>query len=151
MEPPPMSNKPPLNWGREKDRMRGQRAAPPEIREERLRSMAGMRGGTAVPLSAWRGLSTKRYVVGVRDLGSADALEAAPAVVIAVRRDDAGLASPLNVASIETAADAVAWVRLARASGASELHIHRLADAASARAAVVADLTAVSSPDDCAA
>lgn len=146
-----MSNKPPLHWGREKERMRGQRAAPPEVREERLRTMAGLRGSPSVALSAWRGRSAHRYVVGVHDVGSEIALEAAPAVVIAVRRDDAGLATPLNVASIETAADAVAWVRLAQASGASELHIHRLADAAAARAAVVADLTAVSSPDDCAA
>ena len=146
-----MSNKPPLHWGREKERMRGQRAAPPEVREERLRTMAGLRGSPSVALSAWRGRSAHRYVVGVHDVGSEIALEAAPAVVIAVRRDDAGLATPLNVASIETAADAVAWVRLAQASGASELHIHRLADAAAARAAVVANLTAVSSPDDCAA
>ena len=146
-----MSNKPPLNWGREKDRMRGQRAATPEVREERLRTMAGMRGSPAVALSAWRGRSTRRYVVGVHDVASAGALEAAPAVVIAVRRDEAGLASPIDVASIETAADAVAWVHLAQALGASELHIHRLADAASARAAVVADLAPVPAPDDCAA
>ena len=145
-----MSNKPPINWGRAKEQMRGQHAARPEVREERLRTMAGLRGMPAVALSAWRGRSTKRYVVGVHDVASADALEAAPAVVIAVRRDDAGLASPVDVASIETAADAVAWVRLARASGASELHIHRLADAASERAAVVADLAPLSAPDDCA-
>jgi hypothetical protein len=148
---PPMSNKPPLNWGREKDRMRGHREAPPEVREERLRTMAGLRGTAAIALSAWRGRSAQRYVVGIHDLGSTDALEAAPAVVIAVRRDEAGLASPLNVASIETAADAVAWVRLAQEAGASELHIHRLADAAAARAAVAADLMPVSSPGDCAA
>lgn len=146
-----MSNKPPLHWGREKERMRGQRAAPPEVREERLRTMAGLRGSPSVALSAWRGRSAHRYVVGVHDVGSEIALEAAPAVVIAVRRDDAGLATPLNVASIETAADAVAWVRLAQASGASELHIHRLADAAAERAAVVADLSAAASPDDRAA
>lgn len=146
-----MSNKPPLHWGREKERMRGQHASPPEVREERLRTMAGLRGSPSVALSAWRGRSAHRYVVGVHDVGSEIALEAAPAVVIAVRRDDAGLATPLNVASIETAADAVAWVRLAQASGASELHIHRLADAAFERAAVVADLSAASSPDDRAA
>jgi len=146
-----MSNKPPLNWGREKDRMRGQRAAPPEVREERLRTMAGLRGTAAVALSAWRGRSAHRYVVGIHDVGSADAVEAAPAVVIAVRRDEAGLASPIDVASIETAADAVAWVRLAQASGASELHIHRLAEAAAERAAVVADLAPALPLDDCAA
>ncbi|WP_245296332.1 hypothetical protein [Methylorubrum extorquens] len=146
-----MSNKPPLNWGREKDRMRGQRAATSEVREERLRTMAGLRGSAAPALSAWRGRSAQRYVAGVHDVGSDDALEAAPAVVIAVRRDEAGLASPINVVSIETAADAVAWVRQAQAAGASELHIHRLADAAAARAAVVADLSAASSPGDCAA
>ncbi|CAO4179586.1 hypothetical protein CLBKND_03444 [Methylorubrum aminovorans] len=146
-----MSNKPPLNWGRVKDRMRGQRAASPEVREERLRTMAGLRGSAGPALSAWRGRSAHRYVVGVYDVGSDDALEAAPAVVIAVRRDEAGLASPIDIASIETAADAVAWVRLARASGASELHIHRLADAASERAAVVADLAPALPPSDCAA
>ncbi|WP_458425262.1 hypothetical protein [Methylorubrum extorquens] len=131
--------------------MRGQRAAPPEVREERLRTVAGLRGTAAIALSAWRGRSAQRYVVGIHDVGSDDSLEAAPAVVIAVRRDEAGLASPLDVASIETAADAVAWVRHAQAAGASELHIHRLADAAAARAAVAADLMPVSSPDDCAA
>ncbi|KQO92048.1 hypothetical protein ASF33_17665 [Methylobacterium sp. Leaf92] len=113
--------------------------------------MAGLRGSAGPALSAWRGRSAHRYVVGVHDVGSDDALEAAPAVVIAVRRDEAGLASPIDIASIETAADAVAWVRLARASGASELHIHRLADAASERAAVVADLAPALPPSDCAA
>ncbi len=146
-----MSNKPPINWGRALEQMRGNRAARPDVREERLRTMAGMRGGTAVPLSAWRGRSAHRYVVGVHEVGSDVALEAAPAVVIAVRRDEAGLASPIDVASIETAADAVAWVRLAQASGASELHIHRLAEAASERAAVVADLAPALPPADRAA
>ncbi|MDV2987051.1 UNVERIFIED_CONTAM: hypothetical protein Q9R58_22335 [Methylobacteriaceae bacterium AG10] len=146
-----MSNKPPINWGRAREQMRGQRAARPEVREERLRTMAGMRGGPSATLSAWRGRSAQRYVVGVHDVGSDIALEAAPAVLIAVRRNDAGLASPIDVASIETAADAVAWVRLAQASGASELHIHRLAEAASERAAVVADLAPAVAPGDRAA
>ncbi|BAU92504.1 hypothetical protein MPPM_3899 [Methylorubrum populi] len=146
-----MSNKPPPSFSRWHAEMRGERAAPPEVREERLRSMAGMSGSPSVALSAWRGRSAQRYVVGVHDVGSADALEAAPAVVIAVRRDEAGLASPIDVASIETAADAVAWVRLAQASGASEFHIHRLADAASERAAVVADLAPALPPSDHAA
>lgn len=144
-----MSNKDWPAWKSELSRMRGERAARPEVREERLRTMAGLRGTAAVALSAWRGRSAKRYVVGIHDVCPAFAAEAAPAVLIAVRRDGAGLAAPLNVISIESAADAVAWVRHVEAAGASELHIHRLADAATDRAAVVADLALP--PADCAA
>ncbi len=60
--------------------------------------MAGLRGA-APALSAWRGHSGRRYVVGVHDLAEPDLDEVDEAVVIAVRRDDAGIAQAVSIAA----------------------------------------------------
>lgn len=114
-----------------------------DVREERLRSTAGLRGTPALALSAWRGRSGRRYVVGVHELIEPDLAEMGEAVVIAVRRDQAGIAQPVSVAaSGESPRERLHrnWLARARLRGATEMHVHRLAETADERAAIVADL-----------
>lgn len=113
------------------------------MREERLKTTAGLRGTPALPLSAWRGRSGRRYVVGVHPAGAFDLEEMAEAVVIAVRRDDTGIAEMVSVAtSNESPRDHLrrTWLDRVRTRGATELHVHRLADDAAERVAIVNDL-----------
>ncbi|HEX8666582.1 MAG TPA: hypothetical protein VF744_21405, partial [Beijerinckiaceae bacterium] len=112
------------------------------VREEPLRAAAAL---GALGLTSWRGRSGRRYVVGVHPLTEAEALAVADAVMIAVRRDDDGIAAVVEPAAagagFGTAAKR-AWVSRARALGATELHVHRLAEDEGARQAIVADLLA---------
>lgn len=113
------------------------------MREERLKTNAGLRGAPALPLSAWRGRSGRRYVVGVHPVGSFELDEMAEAVVIAVRRDEAGIAEMVSVAnSKESPRDHLrrTWLDRVRRGGATEMHVHRLAESEDERAAIVADL-----------
>ncbi len=112
------------------------------VREERLRAAAGLRAGAA-PLSAWRGLSGRRYVVGVHALSEAELLEVTDAVVLAVGRDGDGPARLLDAALAGPEAREgarIRWLDSMRHLGATELHVHRLADSEAERRAVVADL-----------
>ncbi|GJD48882.1 hypothetical protein OPKNFCMD_1608 [Methylobacterium crusticola] len=112
------------------------------MREERLRTTLGLRGTPALPLSAWRGQSGRRYVVGIHALDP-DPIEVGDAVVIAVRRDRDGVAELVAVAAAgESPRERLqrGWMNQARARGATEMHVHRLAEDAAARRAVVADL-----------
>lgn len=113
------------------------------MREERLRTTAGLRGSPALALSAWRGRSGRRYVVGVHDLCEPELAELGDAVVIAVRRDDLGIAAPVSIASSgDSPREQLqrTWLARARSSGATEMHVHRLADSEAARRAIVEDL-----------
>lgn len=115
------------------------------MREERLRTTAGLRGSPALALSAWRGRSGRRYVVGVHELGEPDLGEMGEAVVIAVRRDEAGIAVPVSVASSgESPREHLrrTWLAHVRRQGATEMHVHRLAETEDERRAIVADLDA---------
>lgn len=137
-----MANKRAVSWSaamRDLENGRGEKA---DVREETLRTAAGLRGSGGLRLSAWRGRSGRRYVVGVHALDAADGAEVADAVVIAVRRDEAGLAQVIDVASTGSAARAVpeAWIRRASDRGATEMHVHRLAEGAAERRAIVDDL-----------
>lgn len=112
-------------------------------REERLRSTAGMRGSPALALSAWRGRSGRRYVVGIHELLPSELPELGEAVVIAVRRDDKGFAHAIAVASNGDGAGhrlTERWIGSARRGGATEMHVHRLAETDDKRSAIVADL-----------
>ncbi|WP_279359325.1 hypothetical protein [Methylobacterium indicum] len=112
------------------------------MREERLRTATSLRGTPALPLSAWRGQSGRRYVVGIHALDD-DPSEVGDAVVIAVRRGGDGTAELVAVtAAGETPRERLGrgWLTRARARGATEMHVHRLAEDAAARRAVVADL-----------
>ena len=112
------------------------------MREERLRTTAGLRGTSALTLSAWRGRSGRRYVVGVHALDEPELNDMGESVVIAVRRDRAGVAEPVAVASAGgSPRDRLRnWVARARHEGATEMHVHRLAQDEAERRAIVADL-----------
>jgi hypothetical protein len=111
------------------------------IREERLRSTAALRH--ALPLTSWRGRSGRRYVVGVHPSAEPDLADVTDAVVIAVERDGDGLARMVGVAAPGRRSARVSrlgWIDAVRRSGATELHVHRLADSEAERHAVLADL-----------
>lgn len=110
------------------------------MKEERLRAPIVQRGSSALAVSAWRGASGLRYVVGVHPAEDFGPEEAAEAVCIAVERDKAGIARLLSVGTGMAASDAERWLRQARKAGASEIHVHRLCDGPAERSAVAADL-----------
>ena len=113
------------------------------MREERLRTNAGLRGTPALALSAWRGRSGRRYVVGIHPAVAFDPEEMAEAVVIAVRRDNSGIAQLVSVAtSKESPREHLrrTWLDFFRRGGATEMHVHRLAEGEDERVAIVADL-----------
>jgi hypothetical protein len=110
-----MSSSRTLSWSAALRDLRADRTTPQPVREVPLRYT-----GSPLPLSAWRGLSGRRYVVSVH---SADATDLPAGVELPVARDAAGLA-----------------VLLADRVGITELHVHRLAETPADRAAVIADL-----------
>jgi hypothetical protein len=94
-------------------------------------------------LSSWRGHSGRRYIVGVHPLDIGELLEVTDAVLLAVRRDETGTAHVVGSAmagpepSEETR---TRWMAKVQALGASELHIHRLADTDARRREILEDL-----------
>lgn len=120
---------------------RNERARRAGVREERLRVTAGL--SVALRLSAWRGRSGRRYVVGVHALREADLSDVTEAVLIAVRREGDGTACVVDVAAagaLPRERLASAWMAAVRACGATEMHVHRLAADEAERGAVIADL-----------
>lgn len=139
-----MANKRALSWSAALRDLKDDRIRRQDVREERLRTTAGLRGSPALALSAWRGRSGKRYVVGVHTLDEPDLSEIGEAVVMAVRRDTAGIAQLVSVASSgESPREHLqrTWLTRVRKSGATEMHVHRLAEDEAARAAIVEDLS----------
>lgn len=139
-----MANKRALSWSAALRDLKDDRIRRQDVREERLRTTAGLRGTPALALSAWRGRSGKRYVVGVHDLSGPDLDEMGEAVVIAVRRDPAGIAELVAVsASGESPRERLhrTWLARARKGGATEMHVHRLAEGEAERRAIVEDLS----------
>lgn len=113
------------------------------MREEPLRSTASLRGTPALVLSAWRGRSGRRYVVGIHELAEPELDDMGEAVVMAVRRDAAGNGELVSVATAgESPRERLArnWIARARNRGATEMHVHRLAEDEAERRAVVTDL-----------
>lgn len=115
-------------------------AAPTSAREEDLRATRGLRGSLALPVSAWRGASGRRYVVGVHDARHVEHDELAEAVAIGVTRSSNGIAELQGVAAGLGATAADRWLGEMRRKGCTEIHIHRLAEAEGERAAIVGDL-----------
>lgn len=112
------------------------------MREERLRATAGLRS-SALPLSAWRGRSGRRYIVGVHPLAEAEVFDVTEAVILAVRRDPDGTAHVIDIATAGSERSATArarWIERVRERGATEMHVHRLAEDERERRAVIADL-----------
>jgi hypothetical protein len=133
-----MANIRTISWSAAMRDLRNHRVRRAGVREERLRAAAGLRG---LELSSWRGRSGRRYVVGVHSLTETDIVDVTEAIVIAVRRDNEGVA---HVVEIETAGPRErlrkSWLSAMRARGATEMHVHRLAETEAARRAIVEDL-----------
>ncbi|WP_445500991.1 hypothetical protein [Microvirga sp. G4-2] len=111
------------------------------VREERLRATAGLRSSST--LSSWRGLSGRRYIVGVHPLELSELLEVTDAVILAVHRDEGGTGHVVDsvLAGAEPSPETrTRWLEKVRERGASELHIHRLADTEARRREILADL-----------
>lgn len=123
-----MSNRGPLAWTTTVLRsLKDDRAVRADVREQRLT------GGR----SSWRGVSNRRFVTTVKPRD----LMPIGSVVLAVSRNEVGLASLVAVAAFEgDAAAFLAFRAQAHAAGACELQIHTLAETPAARAAMVADL-----------
>lgn len=109
--------------------------------EEGLRATAGVRG--AVTLSSWRGRSGRRYVVGIHPLTEKEVLDVADAVLIAVRRGPEGEARVVDTVAAGPKSRGRGrpdWLARVRDLGATELHVHRLADGDGGRRAAAEDL-----------
>ena len=134
-----------LHWGCALRDVRDDRTKPPAIREERLRTTAGLRGSPAVSLVGWRGLSGRRYVFEIHDLAEAAALirtTGRPVVALGVRRDAAGLAEPVRPTWFGADASPEGFLDAIGRDGCTEVHLHRLADSEAEARAVVADIDA---------
>jgi hypothetical protein len=111
------------------------------VREEKLRATAGLRSSNA--LSSWRGRSGRRYIVAIHPLIEAEVLSVTDAVILAVRRDQAGVAHPIDVATVGPQPNDVGrsrWLSKVRERGATELHVHRLAADDGQRQTIAEDL-----------
>lgn len=110
-------------------------------REERMLSAAGLRGSPAIPMTAWRGISGRRYVARIHRPHELEPSEATRIVLLGVARDEGGNAHRRGVAHGLDLASAEAWLLRMRHSGCNEIHVHRTtADAAECRA-IARDLT----------
>ena len=116
------------------------------VREEQLLASKGLKRPGS--MSVWRGLSGRRYVVGVHPLCGDVLADMGDSVALAVDRDRDGEARLIGVVSFEVfscgAAQEVArrWVARMRLRGATEMHVHCLAESESARRAILTDLPA---------
>ncbi|MDB5644840.1 hypothetical protein [Methylobacterium sp.] len=140
-----MANKRALSWSAALRDLKDDRARRRDVREERLRTTAGLRGTPALVLSAWRGRSGRRYVVGIHELAEPELDDMGEAVVLAVRRDATGIGELVSVASAgQSPRERLHsnWIARARHKGATEMHVHRLAEDEAEREAIVADLGA---------
>jgi hypothetical protein len=111
------------------------------VREERLRTTAGLR--ETFRLTSWRGHSGRRYVAGVHPLTEAEAVDVRDAVLLAVRRDPDGTATIVDSAATSAQRQAPArrsWIARMRERGATEMHVHRLADGDTEQRAMLRDL-----------
>ena len=128
-----------LSWSAALRDLKDDRSVRQPVREERLRtpSTAGF------PMSAWRGQSGRRYVVGVHTATTAviDACDVQDCLIF-VARDAAGLGRVVGGTSSVSpfAARRAEVLRDAVREGASEMHVYRLCESDAERRALVADL-----------
>lgn len=144
-----MANKRALSWSAALRDLKDDRARRQHVREERLRTTAGLRGTPALTLSAWRGRSGRRYVVGIHELAERELDDMGEAVVMAVRRDATGVGELVAVTAAGRSPRErphQGWIARARRGGATEMHVHRLAEDEAERSAIVADLDAGAGP-----
>ncbi|GJE13601.1 hypothetical protein [Methylobacterium longum] len=130
-----------ISWAAALRELKADRAVRCSVREERLRTTAGLRGAPALAMSVWRGRSGRRYVVVVQPLDSLDLVAEHAAVILAVARDEHGQASVAAARACEDGDPGfLGWLAACAALGARELHAYRLAESKSERAEVAADL-----------
>ncbi|UHC16037.1 hypothetical protein LRS73_26760 [Methylobacterium currus] len=136
-----MSSTRKISWTAAMHELAADRTKRTSIREEPLRT--AIRG--FYRLTAWRGHSGKRYVVTILPLTREDAVETTAGVALAVRRDASGVAALIAVRSCpQSDPGFLGWLAACCQRGATELHVHMLADGEAGRAAVVADLSITS-------
>lgn len=133
-----------IDWSATLRDLKGDRVTRSEVREERLKSTSGLRSSPAIPLSAWRGRSGRRYVVGVHSV-SLDALDGSGPndCLIFVSRSEHGTAAIVGFCSELPGATSARFeiLRDAVREGAAEIHVHRLCEDQDERRALVLDLT----------
>ena len=135
-----MSNRS-ISWAAALRELKADRSVRSAVREERLRTSAGVRGAPSLAMSVWRGQSSRRYVVVAQPLDAPDPVAEHPAVVLAVARDERGQAAIIAARACEAGDGGfLGWLAACARLGACELHAYRLAETAPERAAVVADL-----------
>lgn len=135
-----MSNRT-ISWAAALRDVKADRAARLPIREERLRTNAGLRGAPALAMSVWRGRSGRRYIVVIQPLDAPDLVAERGAVILAVARDERGQASIIAARGCEAGDPGfLGWLAACARLGARELHAYWLAETRSERAAVAADL-----------
>ncbi|MCJ2022354.1 hypothetical protein MKK84_33975 [Methylobacterium sp. E-065] len=138
-----MSNRS-ISWAAALRELKADRGIRSAVREERLRSSAGVRGAPALAMSVWRGHSSRRYVVVVQPLDTPDLVADIGAVTLAVARDERGQASIIAARACEAGDPGfLGWLAACAKLGAHELHAYRLAETAPERCAVAVDLGGV--------
>jgi hypothetical protein len=136
-----MANKRTISWSMAMRDLRQDRTRGADVREERLRATAGLHSAPA--LSSWRGRSGRRYIVGIHPLTETEVLGVTNAVLLAVHRDETGTAHVVDVATAGSHPSEQArtrWIAKVQSRGATEMHVHRLADSDTRRQAIVEDL-----------
>ena len=135
-----MSNRT-ISWAAALRELKADRAARSPIREERLRTKAGLRDAPALAMSVWRGRSGRRYVVVVQPLDTPHSVAEHAAVVLAVARDEHGQASIVAARACEAGDPGfLGWLAACAGLRARELHAYRLAETRCERAEIAADL-----------
>lgn len=133
-------NKISLSWASALRDLRHERAPKIEVCEEPLQAAAGL--SSEQVLSAWRGISGRRYVVSIHSLSEVSELKVHGAVVLAVKRKASGTASLIEATTTGTRSHDLSplWVDHVRSLGAEEVHIYRLAKNERERYAAMMDL-----------
>ncbi|MGH1573429.1 hypothetical protein ACRAWG_25635 [Methylobacterium sp. P31] len=130
-----------ISWSAALRELKADRAVRSSVREERLRTSAGLRGAPALAMSAWRGRSGRRYVVIIQPLDNLDLVAEHGAVVLAVARDEQGRAAIVAARGCEAGDPGfLGWLAACARLGARELHAYRLAETMAERTAVAADV-----------
>ena len=134
-----MANTRKIAWSAAMRDLRNERADGTVVREEGLKAAAGVT--RPLDLSSWRGRSGRRYVVGVRPLSELP--DITDAVVLGVRRGADGVARIVDALIAGPSARGeprAVWAAAIGAKGATELHVHRLAETDAERRAITEDL-----------
>jgi len=108
----------------------------PAAQEMPMRSTTGLAGRR---FTAWRGRSGRRYVASVFALGDEHALGFTDAVLLAVS-DDRRILAARDSGPFGVEAALTRWQQAVARAGASEIHVHLLAEDGISRRAALLDL-----------